>query len=87
MVEGKEERYCEIGQMITQWERLENDDSEWMVEEGLRRGGRKLSKRISELLGIFGEGEKDSVVGLESGGTLCEDNISSLSSVILPLTS
>ena len=63
-------------------------DSEWMVEEGLRRGGRKLSRRMSELLGIFGEGERVSMVGLESGGILLEDNVlSSLPSISLSLSS
>jgi hypothetical protein len=87
MVDGEEERFCDIGQMIKQWEKVENDDSEWKVEEGVRRGGRKLSKRMSELLGIFG-GEGESVTDLESGGEMCEDNISSLSLVtLLPLSS
>ena len=53
----------------------------------MRRGGRKLSKRMSELLGIFGEGEKDGIFGLETGGTFTEDNISSLSSIALSLSS
>ena len=52
---------------------------QWMVEEGMRRGGRKLSKRMSELLGIFGEGEKDRVVGPNTGGTVSEDYLSSFS--------
>ena len=47
----------------------------------MRRGGRKLSKRISELLGIFGDGEKDRVVGPNTGGTVSEDNLSSFSSI------
>ena len=58
------------------------------MEEGLRRGGRKLSRRMSELLVIFGEGERVSMVGLESGGTLLEDNVlSSLPSISLSLSS
>ena len=72
--------------LITQWEESEQD--EWMVEEGLRRGGRKLSRRMSELLGIFGEGEKASMVGLESGRTVLEDKeLSSLPSISLSLSS
>ena len=47
VVDGKEERFCDIGEMIKQWEQLEEDDSEWKVEEGVRRGGRKLRKRMS----------------------------------------
>jgi hypothetical protein len=34
MVEGKLERFKDIGSMITKWEELEHDDKEWMVEEG-----------------------------------------------------
>ena len=62
MVGGKLERFRDIGNMITTWDVLEQDDKEGMVEEGVRRGGRKLSRRMSELIGIFGE-EKDRVVG------------------------
>ena len=32
MVEGKLERFKDIGSMITKWEELEQDDKEWMVE-------------------------------------------------------
>ena len=73
--------------MIKQWEQLEKDDSEWKVEEGVRRGGRKLSKRMSELLGIFGgERENANVTDLDGGGELQEENISLLSLVTeLPL--
>ena len=73
--------------MIKQWEQLEEDDSEWKVEEGVRRGGRKLSKRMSELLGIFGgERENTSVSDIDGGGELKEESIPSLSLVTaLPL--
>ena len=81
MVDGKVERFSDIGEMITQCERIEQDDNEWTVEEGMRMGGRKLSKRMSELLGIFGEGEMDREVGPNSGGTVSEDNLSSFSSI------
>ena len=77
-----------MGEMIKQWEQLEKDDSELKVEEGVRRGGRKLSKRMSELLGIFGgERENTSVTDLDGGGELQEENIPSLSLVtVLPLS-
>ena len=43
---------------------------------------------MSELLGIFGEGEKVSMVGLESGVTILEDNsIFSLPTITLALPS
>lgn len=35
------------------WDRLENDENEWKVEEGWRRGGRKVSRRMSELIRRF----------------------------------
>jgi hypothetical protein len=74
VVDGRVERFGDISVMVTKWERLEQDDNEWKAEEGMRRGNRKLSRRMSELLGIFGDGEKGSMVGLESGVTLLEDN-------------
>ena len=43
MVHGKEGRFSDIREMIIQWERIEQDDNEWMVKGGMRRGGRKLS--------------------------------------------
>ena len=39
--------------MIAKWERIESDEDEWKVEGGIRSGGRKLSRRMSELLGNF----------------------------------
>ena len=66
MVDGKLERFKDIGSMITQWEELEDNDKEWVVEEGVRRGGRKISRRMSELIGIFGE-ENARIVGQTNG--------------------
>ena len=39
------------------WDLLEKDENEWKVEDGLRRNGRKLSRRISDLVRQF-EGEE-----------------------------
>jgi hypothetical protein len=88
VVAGRVERFGDIGMMVTKWERMDQDDNEWKAEEGMRRGNRKLSRRMSELLGIFGEGEKVSMVGLESGVTILEDNsIFSLPTITLALPS
>ena len=35
------------------WDKMENDEEEWKVEEGWRRGGRKVSRRMSELIRRF----------------------------------
>ena len=51
VVGGRVERFGDIGKMIGQWEMLEEDDKEWKVEEGIRRGGRRLSRTISDFLG------------------------------------
>ena len=51
LVGGRVERFGDIAKMIDKWEMLEEDDKEWKVEEGIRRGGRRLSRRVSELLG------------------------------------
>ena len=57
---GIVERFCDVGTLVTEWERMENDPKEWEVLEGIRRGGRRVSKRMVELLGMFeGEGDTD----------------------------
>jgi hypothetical protein len=75
VVDGRVERFGDINVMVAKWESLEQDDNEWKAEEGMRRGNRKLSRRMSELLGIFGEGEGVSMGSLEVGVTTLEDNI------------
>ena len=50
---GIVERFCDVGTLVTEWERMENDPKEWEVLEGIRRGGRRVSKRMVELLGKF----------------------------------
>ena len=53
------ERFCDVGTLIKEWEEMEHDQKEWEVVEGIRRGGRRVSKRMGELLGRFeGGGEK-----------------------------
>ena len=49
--------------MVEEWNGLENDESEWLPVEGVRRGGRNLSRRISDLIRSFqeGGGEGDNV--------------------------
>ena len=55
-----------------------------MVEEGVRRGGRKISRRMSELIGIFVE-ENDRVIGQTTDVVSREDtNLSSLSASLFP---
>ena len=62
VVGGRVEMFGDIGKMVGQWEMLEEDDKEWKVEEGIRRGGRRLRRRISELLRVFGEGGDSGMV-------------------------
>ena len=52
-VEEGEKFNTDMGKLITMWDRMENDEEEWKVEEGVRRGGRRVSKRMSELLDKF----------------------------------
>ena len=47
------ERFRDVGEMVKEWEEMEGDIQEWEVVGGVRRGGRRVSKRISELLEIF----------------------------------
>ena len=77
------ETFSDIGGMIARWEMMENSENEWKVEEGVRRGGRKLSRRISELLGNFEqreEGERvddlETDVDLEGGKPNVMTNLS-----------
>ena len=51
LVGGRVERFGDIAKMINKWELIEEDDKEWKVEEGIRRGGRRISRRKSALLG------------------------------------
>ena len=43
-----------IDDLIQTWDRMEEDVDEWKVEGGVRRGGRKVSRRMSELISRFG---------------------------------
>ena len=52
----EEEFSTDTRKLIETWNKMEEDESEWKVEEGFRRGGRRVSRRISELLTKF-EGE------------------------------
>ena len=65
------ERFCDIGNMICQWKEMEGKVLEGGMEEGGRREGRKVSRRISELIGRFGEGggsvEEGKLVKLDAG--------------------
>ena len=46
--------------LVGTWEEMEEDESEWVQEGGKRRGGRRISRRISELIMNFeDEGGED----------------------------
>ena len=53
---GKVERFCDIGNMICQWEEMEGEVLKSAREERGRRECRRVNKRISELMGSFEEG-------------------------------
>ena len=64
------ERFRDVDDMIQEWEEMEGDIQEWEVVGGMRRGGRRVSKRISELLDIFdpeGGARKSIASNLEVG--------------------
>ena len=42
-----EEFSPDMEEMIKTWESIEHDEEEWKVEEGVRRNGRRVSRRIS----------------------------------------
>ena len=51
VVSERVERFGDIAKMIDNREMIENGDKEWKVEEGIRRGGRRISRRKSALFG------------------------------------
>ena len=57
MVNGRMEQFKDVRSMVEEWNGLERDDMEWLPMEGVRRGGRRVSRRISELLQNF-QGER-----------------------------
>ena len=59
MVCGVIEQFRDVKSMVGEWEDIENDVKEWLPVEGRRRGGRRLSRRISELLRSFQEEQGD----------------------------
>ena len=59
MVYGKVERFGDVREMVGLWESLEQEEEEWQHKEGRRRGGKRVSKRISELLLSFQEGRDE----------------------------
>ena len=64
LVGGIIERFHSIETVIPKWEEMEKDEKEWEEVGGRRRGGRKVSKRMSELLDRFekgGRGEEENI--------------------------
>ena len=56
MVYGEEENFKDVRTMIDEWNNMEHNEMEWLPVEGVRRGGRKMSRRISDLMRSFQEG-------------------------------
>ena len=67
MVAGRMERFCDIGKMICQWEEMEGEGLESGREEREMRKGRRVSRRISELMRSFQEGGGSEIVKLDTG--------------------
>jgi hypothetical protein len=67
MVAGRMERFCDIGKMICQWEEMEGEGLESGREERDMRKGRRVSRRISELMRSFQEGGGSELVKLDTG--------------------
>ena len=49
-----EEFTTDLNDLLKTWDIMEDDENEWRVEGGVRRGGRKVSRRMSELIDMFG---------------------------------
>eukprot|EP00090_Calanus_glacialis_P030632 TRINITY_DN49602_c0_g1_i1.p1 TRINITY_DN49602_c0_g1~~TRINITY_DN49602_c0_g1_i1.p1 ORF type:complete len:204 (-),score=39.33 TRINITY_DN49602_c0_g1_i1:50-586(-) len=58
-INGTEEWFMDVNSMVGRWEEMDQDEGEWQPKEGRRRGGRKISRRMSELILGFEEGDGD----------------------------
>ena len=56
LVSGRWEDFQSVGALIKEWEHLEGNESEWEVVGGVRRGGKRVSRRVTELMGKFEKG-------------------------------
>ena len=48
MVNGMKESFKDVRAMVGVWEAMDKDDGEWLTVGERRRGGRRVSRRISE---------------------------------------
>jgi hypothetical protein len=84
-INGTEEWFMDVNSMVGRWEEMDQDEGEWLPKEGRRRGGRKLSRRMSELILGFeesgGDRETDGCTDLSSLGSDIKipDNIPTVS--------
>ena len=85
------ERFCDIGNMICQWEEMEGEVLKSGMEERGMRECRRVSKRISELMGTFEEGggntKTEKLVELEAGKNLLDRKSTAEKDIILSLSS
>ena len=70
IVNGKLEMFCDVKSLICEWEYLEGNAMEWEEKEGRRRGGRRVSRRVSELLEKFEGGGGQEHEKLSSGSEI-----------------
>ena len=88
MVHGSKEVFRDVGAMVKTWEEMEGDINEWRQEGGVRRGGRRISRRISDLLRSFEEKEGEDIdrrveisTGPESNPIVRGEDISFISDI------
>ena len=55
MVNGMKEGFKDVRSMVGVWEDMDGDEGEWLQVGERRRGGRRISRRISELIMNFQE--------------------------------
>jgi hypothetical protein len=58
-INGTKEWFMDVNSMVGRWEEMDQDEGEWLPKDGRRRGGRKLSRRMSELILGFEESGGD----------------------------
>ena len=57
MINGNKEWFRDVSSMVGRWEEMEKDETEWLPGDGKRRGGKRISRKITELINEFQDRE------------------------------
>ena len=62
MINGSKEWFRDVSSMVGRWEEMDKDETEWLPGDGRRRGGKRISRKINELINEFQDMEGDMAV-------------------------